>query len=109
MNTCLVPALQAEGAELVTVEGLSEHPAYAPLAHAFVALNGAQCGICTPGMMIAAVSLLDRDPAPGEEAIREALAGNLCRCTGYAKIIAAVQAAAAALGAAAGGDAGAAS
>ncbi len=87
VNSCLVPAAQVEGAEVTTIEGVSsgEERLHA-VQEAFVAHGGAQCGICTPGMVLAAVSLLERNPQPDEAAIREGLAGNLCRCTGYTKI-----------------------
>jgi carbon-monoxide dehydrogenase small subunit len=104
VNSCLVPAVQADGAEIVTIEGIA--PAGGglhPVQEAFLACGGAQCGMCTPGMVVAAVDLLRRAPSPGEEEIRAGLAGNLCRCTGYAKIFEAVRRAAA--GAPAGGGA----
>ncbi|HKP73705.1 MAG TPA: (2Fe-2S)-binding protein [Pyrinomonadaceae bacterium] len=91
VNSCLVPAAQVEGARVTTIEGVSvgEERLHA-VQEAFVAHGGAQCGICTPGMVLAAVSLLERNPRPDEAAIREGLAGNLCRCTGYTKIFEAV-------------------
>jgi aerobic carbon-monoxide dehydrogenase small subunit len=89
VNSCLVPVIQARGAELVTLEGLGgDHP----LQEAFHVKNGAQCGFCSPGMILASEALLRRCPDPDEGEIREGLAGNLCRCTGYSKIIDAVQA-----------------
>ncbi len=91
INSCLVPALQAEGASITTIEGLSAHGQLDRVQSAFLELGGAQCGICTPGMILAAVQLLQSIPAPTEEQIRENLAGNLCRCTGYAGIIEAVK------------------
>jgi aerobic carbon-monoxide dehydrogenase small subunit len=95
VNACLVPAVQAQGARIVTVEGLARGPRLGALQQAFVELGGAQCGICTPGMLMAAHALLRRSRGvPGEAAVREALAGNLCRCTGYQKIVDAVRAAA---------------
>jgi len=96
VNSCLVPAIQADGAKLLTVEGLAHGPALTTLQRAFVELGGAQCGICTPGMLISAHALIERTPGrvPTDDEIREALAGNLCRCTGYEKIVAAVRAAA---------------
>ncbi len=92
---CLVPVAQAEGAQVTTVEGLAASPKGALLQRAFLARGAAQCGICTPGMLIAAASLLEREASPGRAAIADALGGVLCRCTGYAKIIEAVADAAA--------------
>jgi 4-hydroxybenzoyl-CoA reductase gamma subunit len=90
---CLVPFAQVSGAEVLTIEGLGgEHP----LQRAFAALGGAQCGICTPGMIMSAEALLRRNPAPSEREIRDALGGNVCRCTGYVKIVESVQCACAA-------------
>jgi carbon-monoxide dehydrogenase small subunit len=94
VNSCLVPVLQVAGAEVTTIEGVAMGDALHPLQEAFVAHGGAQCGICTPGMVMAAVHLLARTPAPSAEEIREGLAGNLCRCTGYVRIFEAVAAAA---------------
>jgi aerobic carbon-monoxide dehydrogenase small subunit len=91
---CLVLAAQAEGREVVTVEGLAPAGELHELQRAFVECGAVQCGFCTPGLIVASHDLLRRDPDPGEADIREALAGNLCRCTGYAKIIDAVQLAA---------------
>ena len=85
VNSCLVPVLQAEGTEILTIEGLAGKRLH-PIQQAFLAYGGAQCGICTPGMILAAVNLLARHPEPTEAEIREGLAGNLCRCTGYTKI-----------------------
>ena len=96
VNSCLVPFVQVAGCDVQTVEGVSVKPANAALATAFVTENGAQCGICTPGMVLAAVALLRDVPGPSRDQIREALAGNLCRCTGYMKIIDAVEKAVAA-------------
>ncbi len=95
VNSCLVPAVQAQGAEVITVEGLARGGELSPIQAAFVAHNGAQCGFCTPGMLVAATDLLNRCPNPTEDEIRDGLAGNLCRCTGYSKILDAVQTAAA--------------
>ena len=95
VNSCLVPAVQAQGADLVTIEGLARDGELNGLQRAFVACNGAQCGFCTPGMVLAAADLLRRCPHPSEPEIRAGLAGNICRCTGYGKILDAVQAAAA--------------
>ena len=86
VNSCLVPILQAEGTEIRTIEGIAGEEQLHAVQAAFIACGGAQCGICTPGMVIAAVNLLERTPQPDEQEIRTALAGNLCRCTGYMKI-----------------------
>lgn len=95
VNSCLVLAWQAEGAEIVTDAGLGtlDHPH--PLQSAFADAGAAQCGYCTPGMVVSAKALLDRDPTPSTQEIREAISGNLCRCTGYTQIIEAIQACAA--------------
>jgi aerobic carbon-monoxide dehydrogenase small subunit len=90
VNSCLVPLLQADGADIVTIEGVAEGDRLHAVQEAFVACGGAQCGICTPGMVLAAVSLLRRHPSPTDDEIRDGLAGNLCRCTGYQRIFAAV-------------------
>ncbi|MGH7077402.1 MAG: (2Fe-2S)-binding protein [Acetobacteraceae bacterium] len=97
--SCLLPAELAEGAEIVTIEGAGRHPAIRLLQEAFLAHAATQCGFCTSGMIMAAAALLIREPAPGRGAVIEALSGNVCRCTGYAPIIAAVEAAAAKLAA----------
>jgi aerobic carbon-monoxide dehydrogenase small subunit len=94
VNSCLVPVAQVAGAKVTTVEGLAKDGELHPVQAAFVAHGGAQCGICTPGMVMAAVALLARNPRPSEGEIRTGLAGNLCRCTGYVKIFEAVAAAA---------------
>jgi carbon-monoxide dehydrogenase small subunit len=86
VNSCLVPALQAEGAKIRTIEGLARDNRLHAVQQAFLTHGGAQCGICTPGMILAVVNLLARNPQPTEPEIREGLAGNLCRCTGYTKI-----------------------
>jgi aerobic carbon-monoxide dehydrogenase small subunit len=91
VNSCLIPAAQAQGAEIVTVEGLSNGEKLSPLQDAFLTHNAAQCGFCTPGMLIAAQDLLNRCPNADENQVREGLAGNLCRCTGYVKILDAVK------------------
>ena len=91
VNSCLVLAWQADGAEVVTNAGLGTLDAPHPLQQAFADAGAAQCGYCTPGMIISAKALLDRNPNPTEDEIREAISGNLCRCTGYAQIIEAVQ------------------
>jgi aerobic-type carbon monoxide dehydrogenase small subunit (CoxS/CutS family) len=93
--SCLLLALECDGRDVVTVEGLLEDGRLHPLQEAFADLGGAQCGYCTPGLLVTAKALLERNPAPSGEQIREALAGNLCRCTGYQQIVEAVQAAAA--------------
>ncbi len=90
VNACLVPALHAYGAEVKTIEGVAEGPRLHPVQEAFLRCGAAQCGICTPGMVLAAVDLLARCPRPGEKEIRTGLAGNLCRCTGYTRIFEAV-------------------
>ncbi len=87
INSCLVPVVQVRGAKVQTVEGLARDGRLHPVQQAFVDHGGAQCGICTPGFVVAAAELLARDPQPDAITIREALAGNLCRCTGYQKII----------------------
>ena len=92
--SCLVLAAQAEGHEVVTVEGLAEDGRLHRVQEAFVATGAVQCGFCTPGLIVAAADLLEHDADPNEDAIREALSGNLCRCTGYAKIFDAVRLAA---------------
>ena len=92
---CLVLAAQADGHEVVTVEGLVENGAPHPVQEAFVETGAVQCGFCTPGLVVATVDLLRRVPNPSDDEIREALSGNLCRCTGYAKIFDAVRLAAA--------------
>jgi len=94
VNSCLVLAQQANGAEVVTNAGLGTLEDPHPLQEAFADAGAAQCGYCTPGMVVSAKALLDRNPHPTEEEIREAIAGNLCRCTGYAQIVEAVQLAA---------------
>jgi carbon-monoxide dehydrogenase small subunit len=95
VNSCLVPALQAEGATIETVEGLAQKGELHPLQQAFLKCGGAQCGICTPGMLMAAKHLLAHNPHPDIDEIREGLAGNLCRCTGFMRIFESVIVAAA--------------
>jgi carbon-monoxide dehydrogenase small subunit len=95
VNSCLVPVLQAQGARVETVEGLARHGEMHPLQQGFLACGGAQCGICTPGMLMAASHLLERNPHPTLAEIREGLSGNLCRCTGFIRIFESVIAAAA--------------
>ena len=88
--SCLVLAAQADGREILTVEGLGRDGALHPVQDAFVRVGAVQCGFCTPGLVVAAADLLRRRPDPSEDEIREALSGNLCRCTGYQKIVDAV-------------------
>ena len=90
VNSCLMPVLQAEGAEIKTIEGVGDGARLHAVQEAFIECGGAQCGICTPGMILAAVSLLEQNPQPTDADIRNGLAGNLCRCTGYMKIFDAV-------------------
>lgn len=87
VNACLVPIGQCDGRTITTVEGLAEAAHLSPLQKCFIDEGGAQCGICTPGMLLAAEALLRQKPDPDEAEIREALAGNLCRCTGYQRIV----------------------
>ncbi len=93
VNSCLVLAVQAAGREVTTVEGLETDEGLHPLQAAFVEHGAIQCGFCTPGMLLSGKSLLDRHPEPDEGEIRTAISGNLCRCTGYQKIVEAIQAA----------------
>lgn len=95
VNSCLVLSGELNGADIVTIEGLKIGPELHPVQKAFLQDGGAQCGYCTPGMLMMSKALLDENPNPSEEDIRFALSGNLCRCTGYAKIVQAVQDAAA--------------
>jgi aerobic carbon-monoxide dehydrogenase small subunit len=90
VNSCLVPVLQVNGANIVTIEGLAVDGRLQALQQAFLNRGGAQCGICTPGMILAAYHLLSKKPMPTLEEIREGLSGNLCRCTGYMQILEAV-------------------
>jgi aerobic carbon-monoxide dehydrogenase small subunit len=94
VNACLVLALEAEGEEIFTVEGLAEGAHLHPLQDAFMKYGGFQCGFCTPGMLMSAKALLDEDPDPTEVEIRKGISGNLCRCTGYVKIIQSIKEAA---------------
>jgi carbon-monoxide dehydrogenase small subunit len=91
VNSCLVPALQVAGSSVTTIEGVATGEQLHAVQEAFIAHGGAQCGICTPGMILAALSLRDRAPQAGDAEIRVGLAGNLCRCTGYTKIFEAVR------------------
>ena len=93
VNACLVLALKAKGREVTTIEGLAEGTQLHPIQEAFVEYGAIQCGFCTPGMVLSAKALLDRNPKPTEEEIKSGIAGNLCRCTGYIKIVEAIQAA----------------
>jgi carbon-monoxide dehydrogenase small subunit len=92
VNSCLVPALHAEGTDILTIEGVAKEHLH-PLQQAFLEHGGAQCGICTPGMILAAMNLLSRHPQPTKNEVHEGLAGNLCRCTGYTKILESILAA----------------
>jgi carbon-monoxide dehydrogenase small subunit len=94
VKSCMVLAVQADGSEVRTVESLAANGKYHPIQNAFWEKHGLQCGFCTPGMMMAAVGLIERTPNPSDEEIREQLEGNLCRCTGYQNIVAAVRSAA---------------
>jgi len=94
VNSCMVLAVEADGAEIVTVEGLAHEGRLDPVQQAIIEQGGVQCGFCTPGILISARALLDRNPHPSEHEIRDALIGNLCRCTGYLRIIDAVKQAA---------------
>lgn len=91
---CLVLAAQADGHEVVTIEGLADGDELHPVQQAFVETGAVQCGFCTPGLVVAVADLLERTPSPGDDEIREALSGNVCRCTGYVKIFDAVRLAA---------------
>lgn len=90
--SCLVLAIEAQGKRIETIEGLSQNGELHPLQQAFIEHGAIQCGFCTPGMILSAKALLDRNPAPTEEEMRKAIVGNLCRCTGYVKIIEAIRA-----------------
>lgn len=91
VNSCLIMAFQAEGSKIVTIEGLEKEGEIHPVQQAFIEVGAVQCGYCTPGMILSAKALLDKNPNPTEEEIREGISGNLCRCTGYNKIIQAVE------------------
>jgi carbon-monoxide dehydrogenase small subunit len=90
-NSCMMLAVEADGREVLTVEGLSPEGQLSPLQEAFMQHNAIQCGFCTPGMLMSAHALLQRSPHPAAEEIQEAIVGNLCRCTGYVRIIEAIQ------------------
>jgi carbon-monoxide dehydrogenase small subunit len=95
VNSCLMLGVEADGSEVLTIEGLQPAPERLhPLQEAFIRLGGAQCGFCTPGMIMMAAALLAENPSPTEDEIRFGIAGNICRCTGYTKIVEAIQAAA---------------
>ena len=95
--SCLIPALKANGTEIITIEGLAEEGRLHPLQQAFLEEGAVQCGYCTPGMLLSAKALLDENPEPSIEDVKRAISGNLCRCTGYTKIVRAVRAAAEAM------------
>ena len=97
VNACLILAVEAQDKEITTIEGLADGDNLHPIQAAFVAHGGLQCGFCTPGMILSAKAFLEKKPRPTEEEIKFAIAGNLCRCTGYVKIIESIQAAAKAL------------
>jgi aerobic carbon-monoxide dehydrogenase small subunit len=94
VNACLVLAMKADGRDIVTIEGLARGDKLDPIQEAFLEKGGVQCGFCTPGMVLSAKALLDKNPKPTKEEIKAGIAGNLCRCTGYKKIIEAIQSAA---------------
>lgn len=94
VNSCMVLAVECDGAKIVTVEGLAEDKQLDPIQEAIIQAGGVQCGFCTPGILISSRALLDRNPHPSEDEIQEALVGNLCRCTGYVRIIESVKKAA---------------
>jgi carbon-monoxide dehydrogenase small subunit len=92
VNSCLVLAVEAEGHHITTIEGLADEGKLHPIQEAFVEKGGIQCGFCSPGMILSAKALLDKNPSPTEREIREGISGNLCRCTGYQKIVESIQA-----------------
>jgi carbon-monoxide dehydrogenase small subunit len=94
VNSCLTLALEAQGKDILTIEGVAQNGQLHPIQQAFIDHFAVQCGFCTPGMILSAKALLDRNPHPTEEEVRKAIAGNLCRCTGYVKIVEAILAAA---------------
>jgi len=91
VNSCLLLAVEVDGKQIITIEGLSEEGKLHPLQQAFIEKGAIQCGFCTPGMIMMAKALLDKKSAPSDEEIRHGMSGNLCRCTGYAKIVEAIQ------------------
>ncbi len=94
VRSCLILAMEAEGRDIITIEGLASGEALHPVQEAFVNYGGVQCGFCTPGMILTAKAFLDTNPSPSEEEVRRAISGNLCRCTGYTKIVKSIMAAA---------------
>ena len=97
VNSCLIPAVEADNKEIITIEGLADGDNLHPIQEAFLEKSGMQCGFCTPGMIMSAKALLDSNPSPNKEEIREGIAGNFCRCTGYTKIIESISTAASAV------------
>lgn len=91
VNSCMVMGFQANGSNIVTIEGLEKDGQLHPIQQAFIDIGAVQCGYCTPGMILSAKALLDKNPNPTKEEIREGISGNLCRCTGYSKIVKAVE------------------
>lgn len=91
VNSCLFPAVQAEGCQVMTIEGVEAHPELVRIQKAFVDYGAVQCGFCSPGMIMSAVALLQKNPKPTEEEIRRGLSGNICRCTGYQAMVDAIQ------------------
>ena len=91
VNSCLFPAVQAEGCQVMTIEGVEAHPELARIQKAFVDYGAVQCGFCSPGMIMSTVELLQKNPKPTEEEIRRGLSGNICRCTGYQAMVDAIQ------------------
>ena len=91
VNSCMIPAMKADGGEILTVEGLAGNADLHPIQQAFLEKGAVQCGYCTPGMLLAAKNLLDKNPSPTVKEIKTAISGNLCRCTGYIKIFEAIQ------------------
>lgn len=91
VNSCLFPAVQAEGCQVMTIEGVEAHPELAMIQKAFVDYGAVQCGFCSPGMIMSTVALLQKNPKPTEEEIRRGLSGNICRCTGYQAMVDAIQ------------------
>ena len=91
VNSCLFPAVQAEGCQVMTIEGVEAHPELARIQKAFVDYGAVQCGFCSPGMIMSTVALLQKNPKPTEEEIRHGLSGNICRCTGYQAMVDAIQ------------------
>ena len=91
VNSCLFPAVQAEGCQVMTIEGVEAHPELARIQKAFVDYGAVQCGFCSPGMIMSTVALLKKNPKPTEEEIRRGLSGNICRCTGYQAMVDAIQ------------------